>query len=66
MKHEKLDENSFKLLSNRQLREAAEIAHREVVSKRKDPHWSDTEFIAQCWMEGLLSVLIKEGKVKLL
>lgn len=65
MKKETLNEKSFDLLNNRQLLQAAEIAHYNLVNNRKDIHMDDRAFIARCWMEGLLTILIKEGKVKL-
>lgn len=56
-----LDVNSFKFLNNRQLNEVADIAKRVVRDTSRGATQDNDMWLAQCWLEGLFTMLIKDG-----
>lgn len=62
----KIKGNSFKLLRPLDLTNAAEIALRKYNKEMKPVHYEHQQWLAECWEEGLLTILIKEGHIKLL
>lgn len=56
-----LNKESFRFLTESELREATDIARREVKNTNSEPRQSTDAWLAQCWTEGIFSSMIKSG-----
>lgn len=64
-KNEHLNEHSFKLLTPSELNDVFEIARRNLTWETKPLNLTPQQFLTQCWVEGVLTVLINKQVISL-